>query len=556
MSSANAQELADPFAQIFVDRAEAEWVFDFLRDTVKWLGIDRGAYDPRFALTLTERGDKPALHLSYGGWLVVGFRGPGSIYRVDLALLAEKVEWDERLVDCPFECKEGRPEVRTYHLPLELVKPLTSDLRQAYEATLAVIAAKFRHWKRPTPWKQHHPEIIEALFDPDRRAQLLAGLLLEPGLSYERHYTAFHHELVEEGEEYGVEVATPLVDSEYLDDLDKNLLQRSATVSLEPEKVSELIALVRQSYPNWSGFADPDFVKDEVDYKQATISKARGLLSETELRRLIDTREFDEIIDRLLQIGRDNNMLWRSVPTSGDLNILHDEKLEKPSFCEAMFDLLYGPGESATRLERYVDYVQARNLPNKWTFPTYFLFICHPESEMFVKPRTTKWFLEFFGEKHRYTTKPTASAYFSIKEITQTLENELAEYGPRDMVDIQGLIWVCRPEKQIDEEKLAEPFSQIFSDRDEAEWAFDFLKEALQLLGINDPNDPRIALTLPSKKILRLNFGGWAIQSYYGKNIAPYRVHLNFMTARIPEDIKLETLFLREQKRFLFTREG
>ena len=33
------QSLADPFAQIFLNRAEANWAFDFLLATVKQLGL-------------------------------------------------------------------------------------------------------------------------------------------------------------------------------------------------------------------------------------------------------------------------------------------------------------------------------------------------------------------------------------------------------------------------------------------------------------------------------------------------------------------------------------
>ncbi len=205
MDLANAHNLVDPFAQIFRDRAEADWAFDFLRETVKSLGIRRGAYDPRFALTLTRRGSQPCLHLNYGGWLVAGFCGPGAAYRVELTLLADRVAWEERLAGYPFDRKEGQPEVRTYHLPLELIKPMTGDLRAAYKASLAFIAAKFEHWQRPSHWQQHQPELVEALFDLEKRAQLFAGLLLEPGLRYERHFTAFPNAVAEAGEGYRLE---------------------------------------------------------------------------------------------------------------------------------------------------------------------------------------------------------------------------------------------------------------------------------------------------------------------------------------------------------------
>ena len=198
-------ELAEPFSRIFVDRPEADWAFDLLRESVRRLGLST-PYDPRFALTLPQRSGRLALHLNFGPWLVLGFRGQGlTSHRVDLALLAGQVEWDERLTGFTFERKEGEPEVRTYHLPLETVRPLTSDLRAAYQATLDLIAAKFHTWTRSTHWQQHNPEIIEALFDPEKRAQLFSGALAETEFRYERHFTAFSHELAEAAADYEIE---------------------------------------------------------------------------------------------------------------------------------------------------------------------------------------------------------------------------------------------------------------------------------------------------------------------------------------------------------------
>ncbi|HXV98022.1 MAG TPA: hypothetical protein VEC93_06330, partial [Anaerolineae bacterium] len=198
--------LPEPFSQIFINRAEADWAFDLLRDTAKRLGI-HGPYDPRFALTLAHRSGRLGLHLNFGGWLVIGIRGPGSASsRVDLALLAQAVSWDERFSFFPFARKEGELEVRSYQLPVDMLRPMTSDLQAAYAATLDFIAHKFQNWKRASHWKQHNPEIAEALFKPEQRERIFAGLLTEPELRYERHLTAFYQDISEEREEYEVEV--------------------------------------------------------------------------------------------------------------------------------------------------------------------------------------------------------------------------------------------------------------------------------------------------------------------------------------------------------------
>lgn len=360
---------------------------------------------------------------------------------MDLALLAGQVAWDERFTSFPFDRKEGEPEVRSYHLPFETVHPMTGGLAAAYEATLDFIAQKFQHWKRASHWQQHNPEIAEALFKPEQRERVFAGLLAEPELRYERHLTTFYQDLSEEPEEYegrGEETERPGDNwSDY-----KLQFQRRNKMNLDPQKVSQIVVLMQQYSPGWN-FSDPYFLKDEIEYKQAAVLKANELLSEVELKRLIEESKFEDFISRLDKLGKNTNLLFQGVPKSGDLNILYQADLDKPTFCKAVFDLLYGSDSSPDRLDRYISYVQANQLPNKWTFPTYFLFICHPDTEIFVKPQITQWFLEFFGLQSVYTSKPTGSAYTIIKQAAHQLKDELREYGPRDMVDIQSVIWVC-----------------------------------------------------------------------------------------------------------------
>jgi len=212
---------------------------------------------------------------------------------------------------------------------------------------------------------------------------------------------------------------------------------------VDEQKIGKLVALIRREFPNWNGFSDSGFVKEEIEYKQATVSKARELLSEQELRRLIDEGQFDEFLDRLKTIGKDNNLLWDIMPATGDLNIIRQPELDKPSFCDVVFDLLYGPGPSQERLEQYTEYVTLRDLPNRWTFPTYYLFICHPDTEIFVKPMAVRWFLQFLGSEFKYTSIPTAENYTRIRGAYQQLKDELKDFGPKDMVDIQSFVWSC-----------------------------------------------------------------------------------------------------------------
>ena len=213
-----------------------------------------------------------------------------------------------------------------------------------------------------------------------------------------------------------------------------------------PWKIESLIELMRHRYPEWQDFTHPPFVKDEIAYKQATINKAVKLLSKSALDALIANGEFDEFVERLDKIARDNNMLWRNVPSAGDTAVLTDPTLDKPTFCTQIRNLLYGDRPTPERLNTFSSYLTQHKLPNKWPLPTYLLFICHPDREMFIKPRTAEWLLKFMGKPQRILTPPNGQMYAAVVEIVKLLREDLMPFGVRDMVDVQSLIWVCAGE--------------------------------------------------------------------------------------------------------------
>ncbi|MCB8950227.1 MAG: AAA family ATPase [Ardenticatenaceae bacterium] len=193
---------------------------------------------------------------------------------------------------------------------------------------------------------------------------------------------------------------------------------------------------------------------DEISYKQATIAKAQNWLNQAALDQLLAEGAYDTFLDRLNKLAQDNNLLWRSVPSSGDTAVLNHPDLDKPAFCTQLRNLLYGDRPTPDRLQTFSDYLSASDLPNKWPLPTYFLFICHPKTEMLVKPRTGRWFLKFIQPddesnptvpqtKLFITLEPSASSYALLVNQAKSLYESLADYGVRDMVDVQSLIWVC-----------------------------------------------------------------------------------------------------------------
>ncbi len=81
---------------------------------------------------------------------------------------------------------------------------------------------------------------------------------------------------------------------------------------------------------------------------------------------------------------------------------------------------------------------------------------------------------------------------------------------------------------------LAEPFSDIFESRPEAEWAFEFIKKTLDQLNVKSPEDTRVALTLPiDENFIRLNYGQWVVASFFGEKEAPNRAEITLLAGLV-----------------------
>lgn len=80
-------------------------------------------------------------------------------------------------------------------------------------------------------------------------------------------------------------------------------------------------------------------------------------------------------------------------------------------------------------------------------------------------------------------------------------------------------------EGQEDYNKLALPFSEIFSDRGEASWAFELMATTAKILGIKSPNDERLVLGVRRNgKALHMNFANWLILGFYGQELGSKKV--------------------------------
>jgi len=284
-----------------------------------------------------------------------------------------------------------------------------------------------------------------------------------------------------------------------------------------PEQVP-LLDRVMRVYPGWTGFADPRFVADEVDYKRIASENACSVLGAEALRGLIDEGKFSEVVSRVEKVGQSTNLLWLRVPKDGDLSILYRQGLDQSEFAEQLYDLLHGEGESPARLARFVNYTTTGGLPTKWALPTYLLMLIHPETDFFVKPRATQWFLDEVEAGVDLGSQASGEVYESVLDEVGALRQALAPYGPQSAVDVQGYIWAAfrAPDEAVDQADLeprvlAAPFSRFFPDWETAWWAFDIARDGLVRAGVAGPEDDRLAATMPEGRRIHIDVGSWLL---------------------------------------------
>jgi hypothetical protein len=115
-------------------------------------------------------------------------------------------------------------------------------------------------------------------------------------------------------------------------------------------------------------------------------------------------------------------------------------------FAEGLYDLLYGRASDENRFARWCEVLAS--LPRRqtrvltWPLATVFAFIAAPGQHIFLKPRVTQVAATEYDFPFRYTSRPNWDTYRSLMEFAERVRRDQRDLKPRDMIDLQGFIWV------------------------------------------------------------------------------------------------------------------
>jgi len=119
-----------------------------------------------------------------------------------------------------------------------------------------------------------------------------------------------------------------------------------------------------------------------------------------------------------------------------------------------LFELIHGEGDFGPRLERFTalldELPQRQTRLAKWPVATLFPFVALPKRHLILKPNLMKRAAERFHFDLEYQSRPNAVTYDAMMSFVDWLKRELAAWKPRDLIDVQGFIWVTSSEEYED----------------------------------------------------------------------------------------------------------
>jgi hypothetical protein len=192
------------------------------------------------------------------------------------------------------------------------------------------------------------------------------------------------------------------------------------------------------------GFHDPDYVDSERAYKWEAHRRWEDVLGREAFRALLAAGRYQDIAARAVSIEARTNLLF-----SFEKMALRDAVKSlagAQAFAQGLFDFLHGGGDMEARFNHWRDVVA--DLPRRrtrvltWPVLTVVGFIAQPRVHMYLKPTVTRRAAAAYGFDFQYRSKPSWETYKSLVDFARTVQRDMRDLRPRDMIDLQSFIWV------------------------------------------------------------------------------------------------------------------
>jgi len=192
------------------------------------------------------------------------------------------------------------------------------------------------------------------------------------------------------------------------------------------------------------GFYDEKYISWERQYKWQAHLQFQKVLNEKVFLSLLAGNKYSEIVNRVMSIETNTNLLFpfEKLALRNALKTPQGEEL----FATELYNYLYGTISLHHRFENFADLLSRllRKLirVHTWPLQTVFGFIANPKEFIFLKPKVTRAAAKAYGYDLFYDSTPCWKTYTSLLDFTEQIKNDLADFKPRDMIDVQSFILV------------------------------------------------------------------------------------------------------------------
>jgi hypothetical protein len=220
---------------------------------------------------------------------------------------------------------------------------------------------------------------------------------------------------------------------------DKGVKQQAPIMSFE--KAREIFAA---KYPG--KFDDPNYIGDpkngERFYKLKAAELYQELFGNGQLRQMLDDKEAGKLAERAQKIFQAQNLTFvQEILRFKD--VLNDPGSSLQYF-GALSKLLDSAEVTAETLIPYFETIKSIAVAGfaKWPNATLFPFLAQPNRFIFLKPQVTKNFASKLGYDLKYEATPNAVTYEAFLRMAADCKVKLADWEPKDNIDIQSFIWL------------------------------------------------------------------------------------------------------------------
>jgi hypothetical protein len=195
-----------------------------------------------------------------------------------------------------------------------------------------------------------------------------------------------------------------------------------------------------------AGFADERYLDWERDYKWRAHRRWRTEIgSKDAFASKLSAGRHQEVATAAVRIESGQPLLF-----SFEKMALKDALVRSSAgarrFAQGCHDWLWGEGSERQRFERWIETVaslpRAQTRVLTWPILTVFGFIARPRVHAFLKPVAMQRAAHAYGYDLRYSSTPNWDTYASFLDLCRTVERDLADLEPRDLIDVQSFLWV------------------------------------------------------------------------------------------------------------------